>query len=66
VDGSVILTLMLKMLYGVVYRLDLSGLRYGPVAGFCEHGNEPSGSIKCWVAEQLLASQEGLSSVGLR
>jgi hypothetical protein len=27
------------------------------VEGSCEHGNEPSGSIKCWV------SQEGLSSV---
>jgi hypothetical protein len=20
----------------------------GPVEGSCEHGNEPSGSIKCW------------------
>jgi hypothetical protein len=27
--------------------LDLSGSGYGPVAGcYCEHGNEPSGSIK--------------------
>jgi hypothetical protein len=26
--------------------LDLSGSGYGPVAGFCEHGNEPSGFIK--------------------
>jgi hypothetical protein len=26
--------------------LDSSGSRYGPLAGPCEHGNEPSGSIK--------------------
>jgi hypothetical protein len=26
----------------------LSWLRIGPVEGSCEHGNEPSGSIKCW------------------
>jgi hypothetical protein len=25
--------------------LDLDGSRSGPVAGFCEHGNEPLGSI---------------------
>jgi hypothetical protein len=35
--------------------------------GSCEHGGEPSGSLKCWlsssVAAQLAASQEGLSSV---
>jgi hypothetical protein len=34
------------------------------VAGFCEHGNEPSASIKgrgiVLLAEQLLASQERL------
>jgi hypothetical protein len=37
------------------------------VEGSCEHGNEPSGSIKCWViscvAAQLPACQEGLSSM---
>jgi hypothetical protein len=27
-------------------RLDLSGSEQGPVVGSCEHGNEPSGSIK--------------------
>jgi hypothetical protein len=27
--------------------LDRSGLGYGQVAGCCECGNEPSGSIKC-------------------
>jgi hypothetical protein len=26
--------------------LDSSGSGQGPVAGYCEHGNEPSGSIK--------------------
>jgi hypothetical protein len=26
--------------------LDSLGSEQGPVAGFCEHGNEPSGSIK--------------------
>jgi hypothetical protein len=26
--------------------LDLAGSGWGPVAGFCENGNEPSGSIK--------------------
>jgi hypothetical protein len=30
------------------YGLDRSGSGKGPVEGFCEHGNEPSGSIKCW------------------
>jgi len=35
--------------------LDSSGSGYGPMAGPCKHGNEPSGSIKaknfltCWV-----------------
>jgi hypothetical protein len=33
----------------------------------CEHGDEPSGSLKLfgisWMAAQLAASQEGLSSV---
>jgi hypothetical protein len=26
--------------------MDASGSGYGPVAGSCEHGNEPSGSMK--------------------
>jgi hypothetical protein len=36
------------------------------VESSCEHGNELSGSIKCWEvleAAQLVACQEGLSSV---
>jgi hypothetical protein len=40
---------------------------YKSVAGFCAHGNESFGSIKCKknsrVAEQLVASQVVLSSV---
>jgi hypothetical protein len=28
------------------YGLDRSGLRYGPVEGSCEHGDETSGSLK--------------------
>jgi hypothetical protein len=30
------------------YGLDLSDSGYGPVVGSFEHGNEPSGFIKCW------------------
>jgi hypothetical protein len=30
------------------YGLDRSGSGLGPVEGSCEHGNEASGSIKCW------------------
>ena len=30
------------------YGLDRDGLVQGQVAGTCECGNEPSGSIKCW------------------
>jgi hypothetical protein len=39
------------------------------VAGFCEHSNEPSGSVKgggiSRLSERLLASQEGLCSMEL-
>jgi hypothetical protein len=39
------------------------------VEGPCEHGNEPSGSIKCWEIlewlRKLVASQEGLNSMEL-
>jgi hypothetical protein len=28
--------------------LDQSGLEYRPVEGYCEHSDEPLGSIKCW------------------
>jgi hypothetical protein len=30
------------------YGLNQSGSGYGPMEGSCEHGNEPSGSIKHW------------------
>jgi hypothetical protein len=36
------------------YGLDLSGLGQWPLEGFCEHGNEPLGSIKyCEILELL-------------
>jgi hypothetical protein len=38
------------------------------VEGSCEHGNDPSGSIKCWEIFEymrLAASQEGLSPMDL-
>jgi hypothetical protein len=44
--------------------LDASGSGQGPVAGLCDHGNDPLGSTKCggisWRAEWLLASEERL------
>jgi hypothetical protein len=47
------------------YGLDSSSSRYGPAEGSCEHGNEPSDSIKCWdiLEWQLADSQEDLSSM---
>jgi hypothetical protein len=36
------------------YALDQSGARFGPVEGSCEHGNKPSGSIKCWEVFECL------------
>ena len=43
------------------YGLDRAGSGYGQVAGTCECGNEPSGSIKCGGFRDWLASyQEGL------
>jgi hypothetical protein len=29
------------------FGLDTPGSRQGPLEGFCEHGNEPSGFIQC-------------------
>jgi hypothetical protein len=34
-------------------RLDSSDSGYRPVVGSCKHHNEPVGSIKCWIFEQL-------------
>jgi hypothetical protein len=31
-----------------LYGLDSPSSRQGSVAGSCEHGNEPTDSIKCW------------------
>jgi hypothetical protein len=48
--------------------INFSGSGEGQVAGSCECGNEPSGFIKRGIsllAEDLLASQEGLCSMEL-
>jgi hypothetical protein len=51
------------------YGLDLPGSGLRPLSGSCEHGNEPSGSRKCWemslLIEQLVAFQEGPNSIEL-
>jgi len=46
--------------------LKLFGSGFAEVVGFCEHGNEPPDSIKCWkVFEEPLAFQEVLCSMTL-
>jgi hypothetical protein len=45
VDGRIILERIMENRVGE-YGLDSSGSGCGPVAGCCEHGNEPSGSVK--------------------
>jgi hypothetical protein len=46
------------------YILDKFGSLWGPVVGFCEHGNEPPASVKykgiSGVAERTVAFQGGL------
>jgi hypothetical protein len=38
--------------------IGLIWLRIGTSGGYCEHGNEPSGTIKCWeVLEKLPIKQ---------
>jgi hypothetical protein len=44
VDGKIILELILRKLGVERCGLDSSGSVQGPVAGSCEHGNEPWGS----------------------
>jgi len=46
VNGRIILTWIFRK-WGVGMWTGSSWLRIGLVAGFCECGNEPSGSIKC-------------------
>jgi hypothetical protein len=36
------------------YGLDRTGSEEGPVECSCEHGDEPSGSIKCWEVHEWL------------
>jgi hypothetical protein len=47
------------------YGLNLSGLGYGSGESSCEHGNEPSGSIKRWEILKKLAVSHGLSFMQL-
>jgi hypothetical protein len=47
-DGRIILRwIFRKLVVGEGHRLDRSGSGQVQVAGTCECGNEPSGSIKC-------------------
>jgi hypothetical protein len=46
-------------------RLNVFGSGYGPVAGSCEHGNEPSGSIKGGEINWLSDTSQGLCSMQL-
>ena len=46
VDGRVIVSWIFRK-WDVGHGLDRCGLGQGQVAGTCECGNEPSGSIKC-------------------
>jgi hypothetical protein len=46
VDGKIILSYIFGK-SDVGYELDLTGSGQGQMAGTCEYGNEPSGSIKC-------------------
>jgi len=45
VNGRIVLEWILRI-YGGKLRTGSYGLGQEPVAGSCEHGNEPSGSIK--------------------
>jgi hypothetical protein len=36
------------------YELDRSGSGQGQVEGSCKHGDEPSGSLKCWEVPEWL------------
>jgi hypothetical protein len=47
VGGRIILKLIFQR-NGEVVWTEFTWLRLGLVEGSCEHGNEPSGCIKCW------------------
>jgi hypothetical protein len=63
---SNIKTYLMKIIFD---SMKIVWLRKRTNSGSCEHGNEPSVSMKggemSWLAEWLLASQEGLSSMEL-
>jgi hypothetical protein len=60
-DGRIILKWILKE-YRLRAWIGFIRLRVGQVSGSCEHGNEPSGSVRIgeffWPAEWLSASDE--------
>ena len=47
VDGRIIFRWIFRKWDAGGYGLNRVGSGYGQVAGTCEYGNEPSGSIKC-------------------
>jgi hypothetical protein len=64
VYGTIILKHILEK-WDWKYGFDSSGSGEGPVGGFCEHGNDPSGSMKFrnfLVSEELVASHVALGS----
>jgi hypothetical protein len=66
VNGKIILKWIFERLDGGIDLIDLAQNR--DRAGSCEYGDETSVSIKCGelrVAQDLLASEEGLCSVEL-
>lgn len=55
-DWMIMLKWILKK-YGWIVWIESILLRQGPIAVFCDHGNEHLCSIKCW---ELLTPQDGL------
>jgi len=47
IDGRIILRWIFRKWEAQGYGLDQAGSGQGQMAGTCESGNEPSGSIKC-------------------
>jgi hypothetical protein len=41
------------------YRPNLFGSGWGPMAAFCEHDNDPLGSLKCWEFLEWLIKKIG-------
>jgi hypothetical protein len=69
IDGKIIFKSILRKNRNGGCVLESSASVQGPMAGFCEHSNELSVSIKLCgislVSKQILAFEEGLSSLEL-